>query len=95
MLVWTLVDFLPRLDAWIQQEDPSPDLRLHVTDWIFTRATDPYQGVRREVGFDNLWFGPVPESGHENGLAVMCAYWIFETTRTVRCDSFASLGQPL
>ena len=56
---------------------------------------DPYQGVRREAGFDNLWFGAVPRSGHGDGLAVMCAYWIFESTRVVRYDSFASLGQPI
>ena len=44
------------------------DLRFLVTEWILTRAADPYQGVRREAGFDNLWFGAVPRSGHGDGL---------------------------
>jgi hypothetical protein len=50
---WSLTDFVDRLDAWIDLEQPDRDLRLMVTAWILTRYTDPYQGVRREPGFDN------------------------------------------
>lgn len=60
-----------------------------------TRFSDPYQGVRRESGFANLWFGPVPNSDDGRGVVVACAYWIEESSHTVRCDSFASLSQPL
>jgi len=52
--------FLDRLDAWAEQEDPSTDLRILVTSWIMTRYDDPYQGVQRAEGFENLWFGADP-----------------------------------
>ncbi|HEU0129656.1 MAG TPA: hypothetical protein VFQ85_01530 [Mycobacteriales bacterium] len=50
--------------------------------------------MRREPGFPNLWYGPVP--GTDDGeTVVQCAYWILEAARTVRCDSFATLSRPL
>jgi hypothetical protein len=92
---WTLVGFLDRLDAWVERESPAEDLRLIVTAWVMTRYDDPYQGVRRESGFPNLWFGAVPNTDDGSGNVVACAYWIEESSRTVRCDSFATLGLPL
>jgi hypothetical protein len=92
---WALEGFLERLDAWAEQEDPPADLRLLVTSWIMTRYDDPYQGVQRAEGFDNLWFGPVPETDDGQGHIVVCSYWIEENRRTVRCDSFATLNLPL
>jgi hypothetical protein len=89
------VGFLDRLDTWAEQESPPDDLRLLVTAWIMTRYDDPYQGVRREHGFPNLWFGVVPHSEDGAGAVVVCAYWIEESTRIVRCDSFATLNLPL
>jgi hypothetical protein len=62
--------------------------------WLFTRLEDPYVGVRREPTFDNLWFGAVPGSIRA-GTVVACSYWIFESSRTVRCDSIATLSLPL
>lgn len=59
---WALEGFLDRLDAWAEFESPKDDLRLIVTAWILTRYDDPYQGVRREPGFANLWFGAIPNS---------------------------------
>lgn len=38
------------------------------------------QGVRREAGFDNLWFGAVPDSEDGKGRVVACSYWIVEAT---------------
>jgi len=76
---WELRGFLERLDAWADLESPPADLRLLVTAWIMTRYEDPYQGVRRESGFPNLWFGPVPQSDDGRGLIVACSYWIEET----------------
>lgn len=92
---WQLVGFLERLDDWIERELPGDDLRVVVTAWVLTRYDDPYQGVRRESAFPNLWFGVVPYSGHDSGSVVVCAYWIEESTRTVHCDSFTRLSVPL
>ncbi|MDQ3611638.1 MAG: hypothetical protein M4D85_08570 [Actinomycetota bacterium] len=92
---WTLHGFEECLDAWIEREQPSEDLSYVVTEWAISRSEDPYGGVRREPGFDNLWFGSVPLSGDGRGNAVACAYWIEEGTRTVRCDSIATLSQPI
>jgi len=91
---WTLENFVDALDRWIDRESPPQDLRNFVTAWVFSRYDDPYQGVRREPGFANLWFGQVPGSQHGNGQVVACSYWIMELERVVRCDSFATLNLP-
>ncbi len=92
---WWLEGFEECLDRWIEIENPPTGLTVLVADWVFTRAEDPYQGVRREVGFDNLWYGPVPGSGHGQGEAVACSYWVEERNRIVRCNSISTLGQPI
>jgi hypothetical protein len=92
---WQLENFLECLDRWAEQEDAAEDLRLVVTAWVLSRFDDPYHGVRREAGFDNLWFGAVPGTLDASGRVVACSYWISETARTVRCDSFATLSHPL
>lgn len=91
---WALTNFLDQLDRWIAQEEPSEYVRVTVTAWILTRCDDPYQGVRRERRFANLWYGPVPGSD-EGDTVVQCAYWIEEADRIVRCDSFATLSRPV
>lgn len=70
---WLLEEFEACLDAWISLEAPDDDLRLVVTEWVLTRFDDPYQGVRREPGFPNLWFGSIPASVHA-GRIVVCSY---------------------
>jgi hypothetical protein len=92
---WRLENFLECLDRWSEQENASDDLRLVVTAWILSRFDDPYQRVRREPDFDNLWFGPVPGTLDATGRVIACGYWISETTSVVRCDSIATLGYPL
>lgn len=92
---WRLVNFVERLDDWIDTEGPADDLRLVVTAWVLSRAEDPYTGVRPEPGFPNLWFGPVPDSVHGTGQVVACSYWVEEREHIVRCDSFATLNLPL
>jgi hypothetical protein len=92
---WKLVGFLDRLDAWIDQERPKQDLRLIVTDWVMSRAVDPYEGAERERGFANLWFARVPHSHDGSGALVVCAYFVEELTRTVRCSSIATLNWPI
>jgi hypothetical protein len=92
---WTLEGFLDRLDGWIAQEHPPDNVVLVVTHWLLSRFDDPYLGMQREPGFDNLWFGPVPESEHGQGQVAVCSYWIQESTRTVRCDNIATLNLPV
>jgi len=92
---WQLAGFLERLDAWTQAESPEDDLRLLVTAWVMTRYDDPYRGVRREVGMDNLWFGVVPDSDDGAGHVVVCSYFVNERGRIVVCSGIASLTLPL
>ena len=92
---WNLVGFLERLYAWVDLETPEDDLVLIVIAWIMTRFDDPYRGVRRESGFPNLWFGQIPDSDDGTGRVVTCSYWIIESTRTVCCDNFGTLGLPV
>ena len=61
--------------------------------WVLTRS-DPYEGVRREPGLENLWFGAVPDSDRGPGHVVTCSYWINEASHTVRCDNFGTLSLP-
>jgi hypothetical protein len=91
---YILVGFNDAFGAWVRQERPAPDLQRLVFDWIYTRYDDPYQGVRRERGFPNLWYGAVPNSSR-GGEAVQCAYFIEEREHLVRCDSFATLSEPI
>ncbi|WP_033343504.1 hypothetical protein [Catenuloplanes japonicus] len=92
---WHLDKFLEKFDIWVAVEDPPDDLRLLVSAWIFTRYDNPYAGMHREPGLPGLWFGEVPDSNNGKGQAVACAYWVDERTRTVRCDSFATLDTPI
>jgi hypothetical protein len=93
--LWTLLGFLDRLDQWVARESPADEVRLVATAWIMTRFEDPYQGVRREGKFPNLWFGPVPGTQDRSGRVVGCAYWVDEVNHTVRCDSFDTFYEPL
>lgn len=93
--VWTLENFEECLDASIESERPSDDLRILVTAWVLTRFDDPYADVRREPSFDNLWFGAVPGSVRAHGRVVVCSHWVHESQRTVRCDSVATLNLPI
>jgi len=90
-----LEGFEEAFEIWVAQESPNDALRLLVLDWLFTRLEDPFVGVRRQPSFENLWFGPVPGTVHGPGQVVVCSYWIFESSRTIRCDSIATLSLPL
>lgn len=91
---WKLENFIERFEAWVQRDSPEDDLRLIVTDWITTRYSTPYQGVDRQVGFDNLWYGHIPNSGDGCGNVVTCSYWIRESSHTVYCNDFSVLSYP-
>ncbi len=92
---WILADFERHFDEWVEQEAPSQDLRLAVLTWTLTRHEDPYQGVRRQLGFDNLWFGPVPGTDHGDFQVVACSYFIVETEHAVICNSISTLSRPV
>lgn len=92
---WTLEGFGDRLDEWKDREQPPDDVVIVVTHWALSRFDDPYSGMQREPGFPNLWFGVIPESEHGPGQVVVCSYWVEESTRTVRCDSIATLNMPV
>lgn len=92
---WKLVGFAERLDLWEKNEETPGDLMLIVADWITNLATDPYKGARREAGHDNLWFAPIPNTRHGDGLIACCSYWIFEASHEVRCDLVSSLHWPV
>lgn len=91
---WRLVDFTERLDLWISQEPTNVDLRFVVTEWVLSRADDPYQGVNREPGFPNLWYGVIPRTGHGTGQVVACSYWIKEQDHVVQCNLISTLNWP-
>jgi hypothetical protein len=93
--LWRLERFLTEFDLWTEREHPGDDLRVIVTEWVVGRQDDPYRGVRREPGFENLWFGAVPGSDDGAGRVVVCSYWIVEAQHLLRCNSFATLGLPL
>lgn len=92
--LWKLENFIECLDIWVDLEKPPDGLRRLVTAWIMSRSEDPYQGVRREAGHPNLWFGPVPGSARD-GMVVACSFWIYELRRTVKCNSFGTLSLPI
>jgi len=91
---WALERFGDCLDRWIERDNPPQDVRLVVTNWVLSRFDDPYQGVRRETDFDNLWYGTVPSSRHGDEQAVLCSYWISEREHVVVCESIATLSLP-
>jgi hypothetical protein len=69
-------------------------MRFVVTEWTVGRADDPYVGVGRRIEVaTNYWFGAT--GSREGDQIVVCGYWIDEETRSVRCDSIATLGLPI
>jgi len=59
------------------------------------RHDDPYAGVRRAPGFPNLWFGRIPGTLDKDGSMVTCSYFIFESTRVIRCNGIGRLNPPI
>ncbi|MEV5819381.1 hypothetical protein AB0L22_09410 [Micromonospora haikouensis] len=92
--LWTLSGFERHLDLWISIEHPDQDLIHLVGTWMLSRFEDPYQGVRREPGFPNLWWGQVPLSLRDETV-VVCSYFVHEHQRTVACNSIATLSLPI
>ena len=93
--LWKLENFIERFDDWAERDSPSVDVRFHVLRWTMSRSEDPYRRAHRQPEFDNYWFAVVPDSQDGKGTVVMCAYWIEESGRTVRCDRYGTLSPPL
>lgn len=87
--------FLERLDLWVDDAKPPADLVIAVATWIQSRMDDPFDGVERVEGFEDLWFGAVPASDDGIGNVVTCSYWITVSTHTVRCDLFSTSTWPI
>ena len=94
MTPYQLVGFLDNFDQWAGAEDSDQTMRVVVLDWVMTRQESPYQGVRREPSFENLWFGAIPRTARGDQV-VVCSYWIEEHDHIVRCDRIATLSLPL
>jgi hypothetical protein len=93
---WTLIGFTERFAEWVDRETIDERVQQVVAAWIGARALNPYQGVRLEDGFPDLWWGHIPGTFHKGGEAVaVCVYFIDAGGRTVRCDTFASLSWPV
>lgn len=96
---WTLQGFVEQLDLCIERESLDDDLRLIALQWIMTRMTEPYRGVRREPvehpDFGVLWHGAIPDSHVGGGYVLACSFWASERSRHLRCNSFAVLPLPL
>ncbi len=92
---WRQAAFETRLDEWIELEGPSLHLRRLVTAWVLTRLENPYDGMQRQQGFANLWFGRIPGTYQPgDGTVVVCSLWIEESSRMVRCDRIGTLTIP-
>jgi hypothetical protein len=92
---WESVNFQDRMTAWIDRERPDLDLIGTVVDWVKDLIENPYlaNATRQTDIASNLWWARIPGT-FRNGSDVMCAYWIDEEMRRIRCDSFATLNRP-
>ena len=93
---WEAIGFQDRLQAWIERESPDDDLLRSVGEWIERQTlVDPFRGVRRYTEIAaNFWWGRIP--GTVRGTtAVFGFYWIDEDLRQIRCDSIATLNEPV
>ena len=91
---WRQQAFEERLDEWIALEEPAEVTRAIVGGWLLSRIDDPYEGLRRQVGFDNLWFGVIPGTKSSDNTVVVCSMWIRELEHVVRCDRIGTPAWP-
>lgn len=87
--------FDDHFDDWVVREQPSEHLRAAVLNWMLSRCEQPYDGVGREAGFENLWYGRVPGTEQGAGLVVVCAYFIHEREHRLQCSSIGTIGLPI
>lgn len=85
------------MEIWEKNEPISAisgDRRYAVLDWMISRGTDPYAGARREDVAENYWLAKIPQTFHD-GQMVVCTFYVYEETRTVRCDMLVTLSLPV
>ena len=93
---YKLEGLLEALEIWERNNPVSGVLKtVHaaIMDWALDRHTAPYQGAKRVFEAANLWRSRIPRTLHD-GHVVFCMFWVEETTRTVRFDSFTTLALP-
>lgn len=94
---YTLQGFKEWMEIWEKNEPisaVSTDRRIAVLAWMVSRGADPYAGARREDVAPNCWLAKIPGTFH-GGQMVVCTYFIYEETRTVRCDMLTTLALPI
>lgn len=90
--LYELQGFLAAFDDWIMHTEVSVHRRVQTYAWVMTRVEHPYEGARREG--PDYWFATVPRTASE-GQIVVCSFWIFEKSKTVKCDNFGILSLPV
>lgn len=94
---YTLQGFQEWMEIWEKNEPSSAvstSRRIAVLEWMVSRGADPYAGARREHGAPNQWLAKIPGTLHD-GHMVVCTFYIYEATKTVRCDMLTTLGLPI
>ena len=94
---YTLQGFKEWMEIWEKNEPSSAvsaDRRIAVLDWMVSRGADPYAGARRESGAPNQYLAKIPGTFH-GGQVVVCTFYVYEETRTVRCDMLTTLSPPI
>jgi hypothetical protein len=94
---WRLEGFQEQFDLWAERDEllSDQDLRLIILAWAHSRMDDPYRDVSRDPQVDNLWFGAIPGTDMAGGRVATGSYFVFESHRLVKCNSFAILTRPV
>ena len=92
---WVLERFVSEFDLWVTRDDRAHGLELPVLLWIQSRMDDPYLDVRRDGQIENLWYGPIAGTVSDDGYVAVGSYFIFESSKLVRCNSFSTLSFPV
>jgi hypothetical protein len=91
---WRLERFGEMFDRWEAIDHPSDTRANIVLEWIAARLDTPFLNMRPEAAIPNLWFGVIPGTREKDGSVMTCSYFILEESRTIVCNSLASLAPP-
>lgn len=91
---WRLEKFEERYEAWAERDKADDELRLVVVNWLMNRHDDPFLGMARQDGFDDLWFGWIPGSGDGRGNMVACSFRADRTRGVIECNDITTLSYP-
>jgi hypothetical protein len=92
---WELEGFNEAFRWWVDLDSPPRAVQRGVTHWITRLYEDPYLFARRVPNFGdpNFWEARIPGSRDGQGHIILCSYWIWETTRTVRGSLFGTFEE--